>query len=74
MPTMKNNSEKRVLPKLAYSVRETCQMLGLCRLTVYKLIKRGLLGSTQTGPGTCMRLIPRADIERFLNITPSKGL
>lgn len=54
------------LPRLAYSLQETAQMLGVCDKTVRRLIARRLLK-----PLTALRhiLIPKSEIERFLRET-----
>jgi excisionase family DNA binding protein len=54
------------LPRLAYSVRETAVILGVCEKTVRRLISRGLLKSS-----SALRhiLIPKKEIERFLEDT-----
>lgn len=54
------------LPRLAYTMQETAKILGVSYITVYRLIKRGLLRSS-----TALRhkLIPVSEIERFLKTT-----
>ena len=54
------------LPRLAYSVEETAQMLGVCTKSVRRLIARGLLR-----PSRALRhlLIPKAEIDKFLKDT-----
>ena len=51
------------LPRLAYSVRESAEMLGVCEKTIRRLISRGLIC-----PNKALRhlLIPKKEIERFL--------
>jgi excisionase family DNA binding protein len=68
MPT-DNQSERPALPKLAYTMEETAQVMGVSYITVHRLLKRGLLRSS-----TALRskLIPRAEIERFLKATLTK--
>ena len=53
-------------PRLAFSLRETADMLGVSEKSVRRLISRGLLRSSRA-----LRhlLIPRKEIERFLNDT-----
>ena len=57
------------LPRLAYSVREAADMLGVCEKTIRRLIHRGLLH-----PSIALRhlLIPKKEIERFLEETSSR--
>ena len=54
-----NSKNKR----LAYSMRETAEILGVSYMTVHRLIKRGLLKNSKA-----LRtiIIPAAEIERFL--------
>ena len=53
-------------PRLAFSVAETAQMLGVCDKTIRRLVARGLLRRSRA-----LRhlLIPRSEIERFLKET-----
>jgi excisionase family DNA binding protein len=59
-------SAKPPLPKLAYSVKETAEILGINYFTVHRLIKRGLLRSSNA---LRHKLIPKTEIERFLSST-----
>ena len=53
-------------PRLAYTMRETAEVLGVHYQTVYRLLKRGLLRSS----GALRRkVISKAEIERFLKET-----
>ena len=54
---------ENAFPRLAYSVREAAEMLGVCEKTVRRLIARGLIS-----PNKALRhlLIPKKEIERFL--------
>ncbi len=65
MPT-KNESDGPALPRLAYTMRETAEIIGVDYQTVYRLSKRGLLRSS-----TALRtnLFPKSEIERFLAAT-----
>jgi excisionase family DNA binding protein len=56
-------SSKPALRRLAYSMRETAEILGISYQTVYRLNKRGLVRSS-----TALRhkLFPLSEIERFL--------
>jgi excisionase family DNA binding protein len=49
--------------RLAYSMRETADLLGVSYITVHRLLKRGLLKSSQA---LRHKIIPRTEIERFL--------
>jgi hypothetical protein len=49
---------------------ETAEILGLSYITVHRLIKRGLLG---TSNATRTKVIPRVEIERFLKDTLDGG-
>jgi excisionase family DNA binding protein len=61
-------TETTALPKLAYSPEEAAQVLGICRDTVYRLLKRGLIKSSSA---LRHKLIPHVEIERFLRSTLS---
>ena len=52
--------------RLAYSVQETAQMLGVCDKSVRRLILRGLIR-----PSRALRhiLIPKDELDRFLRET-----
>jgi predicted DNA-binding transcriptional regulator AlpA len=54
------------LPRLAFSVKETAKILGICQKTVYRLIRRGLL---TTSLALRTKLIAKSEIERFLRDT-----
>jgi excisionase family DNA binding protein len=69
-PAARESTEARNdLPRLAYSVAEAAQMLGVCDKTVRRLISRGLLRSSRA-----LRhlLIPKKEIEKFLENTLSE--
>ena len=53
-------------PKLAYSMQETADILGLSYITVHRLLKRGLLRSSNA---LRTKIIPHSEIERFLQQT-----
>lgn len=65
-PTSDNVSGKHNLPRLAYTMGETAQILGVSYITVHRLIKRGLLKSSNA---LRHKLIPATEIERFLKAT-----
>jgi excisionase family DNA binding protein len=54
------------LPRLAFTVNETAEMLGVSYITVHRLLKRGLLRSSFA---TRRKIISRVEIERFLKET-----
>ena len=62
---MKNNSAiaSPTPSRLAYSVSETAELLGVSRVSVYRLIERGLL---RASGALRHRLIAQSEIERFL--------
>jgi excisionase family DNA binding protein len=49
--------------KLAYSVQEACQALGIGRALAYELIRSGRLHSIKVG---ARRLIPASALQEFL--------
>lgn len=52
------------LPRLAFTMDETAKMLGISYISVHRLLKRGLLKSSKA---LRHKLIPAAEIQRFLN-------
>jgi predicted site-specific integrase-resolvase len=54
------------LPRLAFSLRETCQLIGVSYATGVRLLQRGKLRSS-----TALRtkVISKTEIERFLSDT-----
>ena len=52
--------------RLAYSVRETAEILGISEISVYRLLNRGLL---RASVALRHKRIPKSEIERFLNQT-----
>jgi predicted site-specific integrase-resolvase len=65
-PETKTDNASQALPRLAYTMQETAEILGLSYISVHRLLKRGLLKSS-----TALRhkLIPGSEIERFLKDT-----
>ncbi len=63
LPVLPENSETK---RLAYSMRETAEILGISYITVHRLIKRGLLRNSKA---LRHKIISAAEIERFLNET-----
>lgn len=59
----KSETVGQKLPRLAYTMEETAEILGVSYITVHRLLKRGLLRSS-----TALRhkLIPMTEIQRFL--------
>jgi excisionase family DNA binding protein len=53
-------------PRLAYTVKETAEILGISQPTVYRLLARGLLRSSLALRN---KIIARSEIERFLKDT-----
>lgn len=60
---MQNTSDNTSKLRLAYTRKETAEILGVCTLSVDRLTKRGLLR-----PSRALRrpLYSKAEIERFL--------
>ena len=54
------------LPRLAYSLREAAEVLGLSYSSCFRLVQRGLLRSSNA---LRHKLIPAIEIERFLKDT-----
>ncbi len=57
------NSENK---RLAYTMKETAEILGISYISVHRLIKRGLLKNSNALRN---KIIPAAEIERFLKET-----
>lgn len=51
------------LPRLAYTMRETAEILGVSYITVHRLLKRGKLRASDAIRN---KVIPKTEIERFL--------
>lgn len=56
-------SNAEPLPRLAYTMRETAEILGVSYITVHRLLKRGKLRASDAVRN---KVIPRTEIERFL--------
>ncbi len=52
------------MSKLAYSVEEAADLIGISRRTIYELIRTGDLGSVKIGT---RRLIRKTDLTQFLD-------
>jgi excisionase family DNA binding protein len=59
--TAAKTSEK--LPRFAYSMRETAEILGVSYITVHRLLKRGKLRASNAIRN---KIIPKTEIDRFL--------
>jgi hypothetical protein len=57
------------LPKLAYTMAETAEMLGISYISVHRLIQRGLLRSSRA---LRHKIISRREIDRFLETTTTE--
>jgi excisionase family DNA binding protein len=67
MNTPGQSSSPSLSGRLAYSIQETAQMLGVCDKSVRRLILRGLIR-----PSRALRrhiLVPKDEIDRFLRET-----
>jgi len=51
------------LPRLAYTMRETAEILGVSYITVHRLLKRGKLRASDAIRN---KVIPKTEIEKFL--------
>lgn len=65
-PAPRVAEEEKGLPRLAYTMRETAEILGTSYITVHRLLRRGLLRSSLA---THSKMIPKTEIERFLKTT-----
>ncbi len=66
LPNQTPDNVSQPLPRLAYTMEQTAEILGVSYITVHRLLKRGLLRSS-----TALRhkLIPYSEIQRFLRET-----
>lgn len=60
-----SESDKPALPKLAFSMKEAAQVMGVSYITVWRLLKRGLL---KASPHIRHKVIPLTEIQRFLKV------
>jgi len=58
-----SNTTAAQLPRLAYTMRETAQILGVSYITVHRLLKRGKIRASDAIRN---KVIPQTEIERFL--------
>lgn len=61
--TSQNPTANNPLPRLAYTMRETAEILGVSYITVHRLLKRGKLRASDAIRN---KVIPYTEIERFL--------
>jgi excisionase family DNA binding protein len=61
---------KSASDKLAYNVRQVCELSGLCRATVYAAIRNGRLKARKQGART---LVLRDDLHSWLEGLPVLG-
>jgi len=62
--------EMNTTPRVAYSVPETMLALGLCRDSVYKLIRERKLPAKKVGRRT---IVLASDLQAFLEALPTIG-
>jgi predicted site-specific integrase-resolvase len=60
------NVSESAIPRLAYTMREAAQAIGVSYITVHRLLKRGLLKSSSA---LRTKIIPATELERFLRAT-----
>ncbi|MGA2802382.1 MAG: helix-turn-helix domain-containing protein [Verrucomicrobiota bacterium] len=66
MKQTENTDETSGLPRLAFTMQETADILGVSYVTVHRWLKCGLLRSSSA---LRHKLIPLSEIERFLKDT-----
>jgi hypothetical protein len=66
MKQLEATTDHTPLPRRAYSMRETSEILGLSYMTVWRLAKRGLLRSSKA---LRTKLFSAEEIQRFLRDT-----
>ena len=69
-PATKTTGPAESLPRLAYSMAETAQVLGVSYMTVHRLLKQKQLRACG---GLRNKVIPKGEIARFLaeSVTPA---
>ena len=65
-PGIKSESAVSPLPRLAYTLRETAEILGISYISVYRLCAQNKLKSSNA---LRHKLVPRTEIESFLKTT-----
>ena len=63
-------TEKTSVERLAYSMREAAQALGICERSVWQLVKDQKLRATRIGRRSVR--IPVAELERFIADQPQQ--
>jgi DNA-directed RNA polymerase specialized sigma24 family protein len=58
------------LPRLAYTMRETADIIGVSYITVHRLLKRGKLRASDAIRN---KVIPLSEIQRFLKESTSEA-
>ncbi|MEM6898805.1 MAG: helix-turn-helix domain-containing protein [Pseudomonadota bacterium] len=61
------NMQKDTLPKLAFTIPEACQAIGISRSKIYELIGHGRIEARKIGSRT---VIPAKDLEKFIDELP----
>ena len=64
-PSQPAVSPQPTLPRMAFSVTETAEILGLSVVTIRRLIRKGRL---RTISGLRHRLVPLTEIQRLLRV------
>ena len=65
-PALSRIDRSSAVPRLAFSMKETAEILGINYYTVHRLLQRGLLRSSSA---LRTKIISRKEIERFLSAT-----
>lgn len=60
---MNEDKTSSELPRLAYTLQETAQMLGISYISVFRLVQRGKL---RTSKMLGKHLVPKGEIEKLL--------
>jgi len=63
---MTTESKSAPVPRLAYTMEEAAQSLGISYMSVHRLCKRGLIKASKA---LRHKMIPAAELERFLKET-----
>jgi hypothetical protein len=62
-PDNRQPEQKPAVPKLAFSMREAAESIGVSYITMHRMLARGLIKSSNA---LRTKIIARTEIERFL--------
>jgi excisionase family DNA binding protein len=66
------SEEARSVPPRLLTYAQACEMLGICRATLYKLLRTGKIRNVRLGPQVCR--IPAEELDRYVAALLSEQL